>query len=82
MDTTSQEYRGFTISVTPLKDHDDLWDFEYRIVKGGTLLAQQSVGASARSQTLGGHIAADGARLAGLEVAKIEVDNLIAMGNK
>lgn len=82
MDTTSQEYRGFTISVTPLKDHDDLWDFEYRIVKDGTLLAQQSVGASARSQTLGGHIAADGARLAGLEVAKIEIDNLIAMGNK
>ncbi|WP_317201902.1 hypothetical protein [Janthinobacterium sp.] len=82
MDTANQEYRGFSISVTPLKDHDDLWDFEYRIVKDGLQLAQQPVGASVRSQTLGGHIAADGARLAGLEVAKIEIDNLLALGNK
>lgn len=32
-DTTarSEQYRGFTISVTPQKDNDDLWDFTYHL---------------------------------------------------
>ncbi|MEC5160234.1 MULTISPECIES: hypothetical protein [unclassified Janthinobacterium] len=76
------EYRGFTISVTPVKDHDDLWDFEYRIVRDGRDAAARAAGDITRSQTLGGYPAPEVARLAGWEVAKIEVDNLLALEQK
>ncbi len=77
-----QEYRGFTISVTPVKDCDDLWDFEYRIVRDGRQMAARSPGEIVRSQTLGGHLAPEAACLAGLEVARTEVDNLLALEQK
>lgn len=76
-DTTarSEQYRGFTISVTPQKDNDDLWDFTYHL--------QREAGAGGeakdieRSRTLGGHMTPEAASVAGLEVAKMEVDNLL-----
>ncbi|OYO27854.1 hypothetical protein [Janthinobacterium sp. PC23-8] len=76
-DTTarSEQYRGFTISVTPQKDHDDLWDFTYHL--------QRDAGAGGeakdieRSRTLGGYSTPETACVAGLEVARTEVDNLL-----
>lgn len=77
-----QEYRGFTISVTPVKDCDDLWDVEYHIAKDGRRRATRAPGDISRSQTLGGHISPQAACLAGIEVARIEVDNLLALEEK
>lgn len=69
-----EQYRGYRITVTPRKDHDDLWDFEYVIApvdgKGET---------RQRSDTAGGHSSAQIAREAGIEVARIEIDNLLSM---
>ena len=79
MDALDQQYRGFSISVTPLRDHDDLWDFAYRITRSGEPVALSGI---ARSQTLGGHATPEIACLAGLEVAKTEVDNLLALEEK
>lgn len=76
MDANTQIYRGFTISVTPLKGHDDLWDFEYGLCRSGQPAAPFP---AKRSHTLGGHANADIARMAGMEVAKTEVDNLLAL---
>ena len=74
-DTTarSEQYRGFTISVTPQKDNEDLWDFTYRLQREGQSEGQ----AITRSRNLGGYLAPETACLAGLEVAKTEVDNLL-----
>lgn len=69
----SELYRGFTISVTPQKDNEDLWDFTYQLHRDGEPVSEVIT----RSRTLGGYAAPDTARLAGLEVAKIEVDNLL-----
>jgi hypothetical protein len=67
-------YRGYRITVTPKRDHDDLWDFDYTIApvdgKGQT---------HKRSNTAGGHASESIAREAGIEVARVEIDNLIAM---
>ena len=76
-DTTarSEQYRGFTISVTPQKDNDDRWDFTYHL--------QREAGAGGeakdieRSRTLGGYATPETACVAGVEVAKTEVDNLL-----
>lgn len=71
----SEQYRGFTISVTPQKDNDDLWDFTYRL--------QREAGADGaardieRSRTLGGYATPETACTAGLQVARTEVDNLL-----
>ena len=80
MQITTEEYKGFTISVTPLKDCGDLWDFEYRITKRGQG-GQDTDPAPAitRSQTAGGHATPEVACLAGIQLARIEVDNLLAM---
>lgn len=80
MQITTEEYKGFTIVVTPLKDNGDLWDFEYRITKSGQG-GQDTDPAPAitRSQTAGGHATADVASLAGVQVARTEVDNLLAL---
>jgi hypothetical protein len=80
MQIATEEYKGFTIAVTPLKDTGDLWDFEYRITKTGQG-GQDGDPAAAitRSQSAGGHATPDVARLAGLQVARIEVDNLLAL---
>ena len=82
MQITTEEYKGFTIAVTPLKDNGDLWDFEYRITKTGQGGQDGDPGAAiTRSQSAGGHSTADAACLAGVQVARIEVDNLLALAS-
>lgn len=80
MEIATEEYKGFTIEVTPLKDCADQWDFEYRITKTGPG-GQNGDPATAitRSQTAGGHATPEVACLAGIQVARIEVDNLLAL---
>lgn len=80
MQNTTEEYKGFTIVVTPMKDCGDLWDFEYRITKTGQG-GQDTDPAPAitRSQTAGGHATEEVACLAGVQVARTEVDNLLAL---
>ena len=77
MEITTEEYKGFTIAVTPFKDHGGQWDFEYRISKAGE--GDASAAAVTRSQTAGGHATAEVARVAGVQVARTEVDNLLAL---
>ncbi|MEO7580885.1 MAG: hypothetical protein ABIT83_25050 [Massilia sp.] len=74
MQDTVEQYRGFTLTVSPVKDNDDLWDFNYRITR-----ADGSGEPRSRSQSAGGHANAEIAAVAGLEVARIEVDNLLAL---
>lgn len=80
MQIATEEYKGFTIAVTPLKDNGDLWDFEYRITKTGQG-GQDGDPAAAitRTQTAGGHATPEVACLAGMQVARTEVDNLVAL---
>ena len=80
MQIATEEYKGFTIAVTPLKDTGDLWDFEYRITKTGQG-GQDGDPAAAitRAHSAGGHATAEVACLAGFQVARIEVDNLLAL---
>ncbi len=80
MQITTEEYKGFTIAITPLKDNGDLWDFEYRLTKRGDGGKDGDPAAAIiRSQTAGGHATPESACLAGLQVARIEVDNLLAL---
>lgn len=82
MEIATEEYRGFTIAVTPLKDCGDLWDFEYRITKTGQG-GQDGDPAAAitRTQTAGGYASPETACLAGVQVARTEVDNLLALAS-
>jgi hypothetical protein len=73
------EYRGFQIVVTPMKDHEDLWDFQYRISKPGEPGSVASPQSVTRRQTLGGYLNEETACSAGIELAKIEVDNHLAL---
>ncbi len=79
MENLTVEYRGFQIFIAPVKDHDDLWDFTYRISKIGDPVAASEGHSITRRQTLGGYATAAIACDAGSEVAKIEVDNRIAL---
>ncbi len=80
MEITTEEYKGFTIAVTPLKDNGDLWDFEYRITKTGQGGEDGDPAAAiTRTQTAGGHATAEVACLAGIHLARTEVDNLLAL---
>ena len=80
MQITTDEYKGFTIAVTPLKDCGDLWDFEYRITKQGDGGQDGDTSAAiTRSQTAGGHATPEIACVAGMQVARTEVDNLLAL---
>lgn len=80
MEIATEEYKGFTIAVTPVKDNGDLWDFEYRITKTGQG-GQDGDPAAAitRSQSAGGHATPGAACVAGMQVARTEVDNLLAL---
>ncbi|HEU4844672.1 MAG TPA: hypothetical protein VFT05_10440 [Burkholderiaceae bacterium] len=83
MDTATEQYKGFTIVVTPVRDHDDLWDFSYRITKTGQGGQDGDPAAAiSRAQSAGGHTTEDAARVAGLEVARTEVDNLLALSRQ
>ncbi len=80
MEITTEEYKGFTIAVTPLKDTGDLWDFEYRITKQGDGGKDGDPSAAiTRTKTAGGHATSAIACMAGLQIARIEVDNLLAL---
>lgn len=80
MQITTEEYKGFTIAITPMKDNGDLWDFEFRITKRGDGGKDGDPAAAiTRTQTAGGHATGESACLAGLQVARTEVDNLLAM---
>lgn len=80
MEIATEEYKGFTIAVTPVKDNGDLWDFEYRITKTGQGGQDTDPAAAiSRSQTAGGHATPHIACVAGLQLARTEVDNLLAM---
>jgi hypothetical protein len=72
----SEQYRGYLIVVAPIQDCEDMWDFEYRLrrIDGG---GESRV----RSQTAGGHLTPAIACVAGIEVARTEVDNLLALGS-
>jgi hypothetical protein len=76
MQEASEEYRGYKIVVAPIKDCEDMWDFEYRIsaLAGGAESRR-------RAQTVGGHLTPEIACRAGIEVARTEVDNLLALEN-
>ncbi|HEU5436819.1 MAG TPA: hypothetical protein VFU95_10410 [Telluria sp.] len=73
-DHTSNEYRGYRIDVTPKLDCEDRWDFDY------TLTPLDGKGeVRRRSHTVNGQMTEDAARVAAIEVARTEVDNVIAM---
>ena len=82
LEKQTEDYRGYLIVVTPIKDHDDLWDFKYRITKAGDPQAALIGHSSSRRQTMGGHQTPAAACEAGVEVARIEVDNHIALVEK
>jgi hypothetical protein len=79
MEQKTEEYRGFQILVTPIKDHEDLWDFQYQISKIGDPNVTATGHSITRRETLGGYATASTACDAGIEVAKIEIDNRIAL---
>lgn len=74
MHEASEEYRGYRITVTSMKDCEDRWDFEYRIgpIGGGEVMRS-------RSKTAGGSMTAEAALMAGAAVARTEIDNLFAL---
>jgi hypothetical protein len=76
------EYRGYQIVITPVIDHDDLWDFKYEIVKPGDPSAAAIGHSISRRQTMGGHTSAASASEAGIELAKTEIDNHLAISKK
>ena len=82
METKTEEYRGFQIVVTSIIDHEDLWDFKYHITKIGNQVTASVGNSISRRETLGGYATAATACDAGIEVAKIEVDNYIALSEK
>jgi hypothetical protein len=74
MQEASDEYRGYRIVVTPIKDCEDMWDFEYRLkpIDGS---GEERI----RSKSNGGHLTPETACFAGIEVARTEIDNLLAL---
>lgn len=74
MQEASNEYRGYRITVTPMKDCEDRWDFEYRLQRIDGKGEER-----VRTQTAGGYMTEETARFAGIEVAHTEIDNLLAL---
>ena len=73
MQESVDEYRGYKIVVEPIKDCGDLWDFEYQITRlDGAGEARE------RTKTAGGYATPDVACFAGIQVARTEIDNLLA----
>lgn len=68
------QYRGYQITVAAHQDCEDRWDFDYTLTpldgKGET---------RQRSHTVNGQMTEDAAQMAAVEVARIEIDNLLAM---
>jgi len=82
MNTRTVEYRGYQIGITPVMDHDDLWDFTYHISKTGDPAAASIGHSVTRRQTLGSHATMEAACAAGVELAKTEIDHCIALLEK
>ena len=74
MAEATEEYRGYRIVVTPVLDSDDLWDFEYRIKR-----IDGSGDERVRAKSAGGYATPETACFAGIEVARTEADNLLAL---
>ena len=75
MQEATEQYRGYRIVVTPMKDRGDLWDFEYRMKR-----IDGSGEERIRAKSAGGYATPETACFAGIEVARIEADNLLAQG--
>lgn len=76
MQEANDEYRGYRIVVVPVKDCEDMWDFEYRLKRiDGS--GEERTG----SKSAGGYLTAETAGFAGIEVARTEIDNLLALEN-
>ncbi|MGB7195918.1 MAG: hypothetical protein WBD81_20885 [Collimonas pratensis] len=73
-DQSSQnvEYRGYVITPKPVQGHDDLWHDGYQIFKG-------RISVSSRTNTDSHHSTLSAANDSSVELAKTEVDNLVAM---
>lgn len=74
MAEATEEYRGYRIVVTPVLDCDDLWDFEYRMER-----IDGSGDERVRAKSAGGYATPETACFAGIEVARTEADNLLAL---
>jgi hypothetical protein len=74
MQEAVDEYRGYRIVVVPVKDCEDMWDFEYRLRRIEGAGEERT-----RSKTAGGYLTPETACLAGIEVARTEIDNLLAL---
>jgi hypothetical protein len=77
MQTTTLAYRGFQLLVTPVMDHEGLWEYRYCILRAGQKADGKDV--VLRRRTLNFHRTAEAACMAGIELAKVEVDNLCAL---
>lgn len=77
METRTLAYRGFQLLVTPVMDHEGLWEYSYCILRAGQKADGKDV--VQRRRTVNFHHTAEAACMAGLELAKIEVDNLRAL---
>lgn len=70
----NKQYRGYTIAVTACIDCEDRWDFAY------TLTPVDGKGeVRHRSHTVNGQMTQDAAQVAAIEVARTEIDNVLAM---
>ncbi|MDB5915987.1 MAG: hypothetical protein JWR40_221 [Massilia sp.] len=74
MAEATEEYRGYRIVVTPVLDCNDLWDFEYRLKR-----IDGSGDERIRAKSAGGYATPETACVAGIEVARTEADNLLAL---
>jgi hypothetical protein len=77
METRTLAYRGFRLLVTPAMDHEGLWEYSYRILLAGQPEDGKEV--ALRRRTVNFHSTAEAACMAGIELAKVEVDNLCAL---
>jgi hypothetical protein len=80
MEIATEEYQGFTIAVTPMRDRGGLWDVSYQITKTGQG-GQDGDPAAAltRTQSAGGYATERAACAAGMAVARTDVDKLLAL---
>lgn len=78
MPQATEKYRGFSITVVPMKDCGDLWDYEYRLLRLDSPAGKDGPEIR-RLATAGGHATPEIAMVAGLVTAKTEVDNLLAL---
>jgi hypothetical protein len=65
--------------VTPVMEHEGLWEYSYRILRAGQQADSKDV--ILRRRTINFHRTAEAACMAGIELAKVEVDNLRALEN-